>query len=64
MIDNARQSAKDMPGRPLAIALDTVREFYKDLKDHGSDRTHRKDQRSELATHRVIRTYQSRLGLS
>ncbi len=27
VIDNARESTKQQPGRPLAIALDTVRDY-------------------------------------
>ena len=50
VIDNARQSAKDMPGgRPLAIALDTVSFSHLThpsyIHHHTADIKHRKDQR-------------------
>jgi pyruvate kinase len=63
VIDNARKAEKEQPGRPLAIALDTVR-FKCLICFNFSLCYYRKDLRSERETQRTMMIFPSVRAIS
>ena len=64
VIDNSREAERTQPGRPLAIALDTVsRVLHCSIGQENSNSSNRKDPRFALAIPKAMRIYQSVKGL-
>lgn len=63
VIDNAREAERLQPGRPLAIALDTVcldiLAYFTDFRTVTLIAANRKDPKSALAIPRAMRTFPS-----